>query len=176
MRLVALNQLVWAPLPRELRGAQWKLEAALRAWKNTPYRSGQRLRGVGGDCIGDVFGVIDDIDGRPRAQNPVLPADTALHDPESAHEAVGILRRLYSPAKRLHWTDGTLEVQPGDLLVVGPSLGGPGHLMIVGTQKNTIWHASNSAEGFCMTGWALGDGFERLFAVYRLGDRERWGQ
>jgi hypothetical protein len=33
-------------------------------------------------------------------------------------------------------------VEPGDLLVCGPVCGGPGHVMIVGTVKNQLWHAS----------------------------------
>ncbi len=67
-----------------------------------------------------------------------------------------------------------MVLQPGDLLVVGTNNGGPGHLMIVGVRKNTIWHAGGRGARFDQTGWALGDGFERLFAVYRLEDRERW--
>jgi len=161
-------------LPADLAVAQRRLGEVLESWKGTPYISGQRLRGVGADCIGSVFGAIDELDGRPRAQDPSLPADTALHNPRAAYKAVAAIRRIYAPAERLRCPHGRLSVQPGDLLVVGTSKGGPGHLMIVGARKNTVWHASNSASGFCQTGWALGDGFERLFAVYRLGDRERW--
>lgn len=163
----------WAPLA-DLGNAQERLGDALRAWSGTPYLSGQRLRGVGADCIGAVFGVLDDVDGRPRAQNPQLPADTSLHDRVSAYKAVSAIRHIYAPAERLRWADGKMVVQPGDLLVVGTTHGGPGHLMIVGVRKNTVWHATRSNAGFAMTGWALGDGFERLFAIYRLQDRERW--
>ena len=164
----------WEPLPANLGNAQERLGSALETWKGTPYLSGQRRRGIGGDCIGDIFGVIDDTDGRPRAQNPKLPADTSLHDRKSAYRAVVAIRRLYAPAERVRRVEGKLIVQPGDLLVVGTSDGGPGHLMMVGVRKNTVWHATRSNAGFDMTGWALGDGFERLFAVYRLQDRERW--
>lgn len=166
--------LTWAPLPVELGNAQERLEAALQAWAGTPYISGQRLCGVGCDCIGGVYGVIDEVDGRKRAQDPQLPPDTAMHDPTSAYRAVAAIRRLYSPAERLRRQGGILVVQPGDQVVVGSNNGGPGHLMLVGTRKNTLWHAAGRGARFEQTGWALGDGFERLFAVYRLGDRERW--
>lgn len=174
MRVRHLTWLIFEDMPPDLASAQRRLGEVLETWRRTPYASGQRLRGVAADCIGGVFGSIDDMDGRQRAQDPSLPSDTALHSPKSAYKAVAAIRRIYAPAKRLRPVDGKIRVQPGDLLVVGTSLGGPGHLMIVGAKRNTIWHASNSAEGFCQTGWALGDGFERLFAVYRLGDRERW--
>jgi hypothetical protein len=129
---------------------------------------------VGGDCIGAIFGVIDDVDGRSRASNPRLPADASLHSPKSAYKAVAAIRRIYAPAKRLRWEGGSILVQPGDLLIVGTTAGGPGHLMMVGVEKNTIWHAAGRGARFDQAGWALGDGFERLFAVYRLEDRERW--
>lgn len=166
----------WEPLPAKLGNAQERLRAALLAWERTPYVSGQRCRGVAADCIGGVFGVIDDVDGRPRAQDPLLPSDTSLHDSKAAYRAVAALRRIYAPSIRLRECGPELRLQPGDLLVVGTSAGGPGHLMIVGAQKNTIWHASNSRQGFCRSGWCLGDGYERLFSVYRLGDRERWAR
>lgn len=170
--------LEWEPLPAELGNAQARLGESLEAWRGTPYISGQRLRGVGCDCIGGVFAVIDEVDGRPRALDPMLPADAALHDKRSAYEAVVAIRRIYAPATRLRVPlgGGRLAVQPGDLLIVGTSAGGPGHLMIVGVRKNTIWHAAGRGARFDQTGWALGDGFERLFAVYRLGDRERWAR
>ena len=166
----------WEPLPAELGNAQQRLGEALEAWRDTPYISGQRLRGVGGDCLGSCLGVLDDVDGRPRAQNPQIPADTALHSAGSAYRAIAAIRRIYMPCKRLRRTDGRIITQPGDLLVVGTTQGGPGHLMIVGVKKSHIWHAAVRGGSFHQTGWALGDGFERLFAVYRAGDRWRWAR
>jgi cell wall-associated NlpC family hydrolase len=159
----------WEPMPAELLPAQDRLERVLASWDRTPYRSGGSMRGVEGDCIGAVFGVIDELDGRVRRQDSSMPHDTAFHNPAAAYRAVAALRRLYRPAERLrHWL-----YQPGDVLVVGTSDGGPGHVMIVGGRKNTLWHATTTS-GFAQCGWALGLGFERLFAAYRFGDRERW--
>lgn len=161
-----------------------RMRDVLLRWEDTPYRSGGSLCGVEADCIGSVFGVIDDLDGRERRKNSDMPHDTALHNQEAAFGAVSRLRHIYEPAEKLEMTEVPVRpplrsmvqgyvLEPGDLLVVGTSAGGPGHLMIVGPQENTIWH-SVQGQGFRMGGWGLGDGWERLFAAYRLGDRERW--
>lgn len=169
MRTHVLLGARWEPLPSELDGVQDIMLATLEAWRDTPYRSGASMRGVEADCIGALFGVIDDMDGRQRRQDSSMPHDTALHNTEAAIESVKALRRIYAPAERLnHWL-----YQPGDLLVVGTTAGGPGHLMMVGPKKNTLWHCTSAAK-FNQTGWALGLGFERLFGAYRIGDRERW--
>lgn len=172
MRTYSLN-MDWHPLPATLAPATSTILKALRAWEGTRYRSGQRLRGVEADCIGFGCGAIDDVDGRPRAQSPSLPPDTALHSPESAKNAVAAIRRLYSPAKRVISFDGVLKAQPLDILIVSSGGGGPGHMMLIGPERNTIWHCIQGS-GVNQTGWSLLTGYENVFALYRLGDRERW--
>lgn len=175
MRLSTLH-LRWEPLriPNILRvgsDAQVMLNMldVLDGWADTRYGSGQRCRGVLADCIGFVFGAIDDLDGRPRAQAPSMPPDTALHDPASSSEALRALRALYEPVEALT----SPEVQPFDILCVGPSLGGPSHAMLVGPAKNTIWHCTPGA-GVHQAGWSLGAGYEVLHGAFRIGDRRRW--
>jgi cell wall-associated NlpC family hydrolase len=167
---------VWKPLST-LNGKEVmaRMEEVLQEWAGTPYRSGQKCKGVGADCIGFVFSIIDELDGRERAQSALLPPDAALHDRGGAFRAVAAMRRLYAPAERLRKPrGGKLELEPGDLLVVGTSKGGPGHIMIVGPRRNTIWHTT-VIPGAHQAGWALGTGYERIYAVYRLKDRHRWG-
>lgn len=159
----------WERLPPEIRRAEDRIHEVCASWEGTPYRSGGSLRGVEADCIGSLFGIIDELDGRQRRRDSDMPHDTSFHNAAAAYRALVRLRRIYAPAVRLRsWC-----YQPGDLLVVGTSDGGPGHLMMVGARKNNIWHAT-AASGFTQAGWSLGTGFERLFAAYRLGDRERW--
>lgn len=146
-----------------------RMRDTLATWGGTKYGSGQRCRGVLADCIGAVFGLIDDLDGRPRAQAPSMPPDVALHDPERSAEALQALRALYAPVEVVKGR----EVQPFDILVVGPSLAGPSHAMLVGPQPNTIWHCSPSS-GLNWTGWALGAGYETFRGAFRIGDRWRW--
>jgi hypothetical protein len=146
-----------------------RMDDVLASWADTRYGSGQRCRGVLADCVGAVFGCIDDLDGRPRAQSPVMPPDTALHDPATASEALRALRALYEPVVAL---DGR-HVQPFDIVVVGPAGAGPSHVMLVGTAPGHLWHCTPGA-GFHRGGWALGSGYEVLHGAFRIGDRWRW--
>jgi hypothetical protein len=98
-----------------------------------------------------------------------MPHDTSFHNPAAAYRALVRLRRLYAPVRRLR----AAAYQPGDVLVVGTGAGGPGHVMLVGARENNVWH-STAASGWAQCGWALGQGFERLFGAYRLDDRHRW--
>ncbi len=170
MRVRAIH-LRWAPLPTDARWrvVEERMHDVLLDWEGTRYGSGQRCRGVLADCIGAVFGCIDDLDGRSRAQSPSMPADVALHDPETSSEALHALRELYEPVEVVSGRD----VQPFDILVVGPQLAGPSHAMLVGPQPNTLWHCTPGA-GFHRAGWCLADGYELCHGAFRIGDRERW--
>jgi cell wall-associated NlpC family hydrolase len=166
---------VWQPMSVERADEiQARMLRVLEGWAGTKYLSGQRCKGVGVDCIGFVFGLIDELDGKGRASFASIPSDAALHSKVTAYKAVVALRRTYSPAIRLRKAQGSpMALEPGDLLVVGTQLGGPGHLMIVGPRKNTIWHAMPGSQ-VAQCGWCTGDGYERVFAVYRLLDRDAW--
>lgn len=160
---------VWTPLDFD-GGAdvQARMLDILESWEGTRYLSGQDCRGVGADCIGFGFRVIDELYRRPTPDRPKLPADTSMHNRVAAARTMRLLRKLYMPNKRVL----TRELQPLDLIVTGPSTGGPGHLMLVGPRKNTIWQAIQGP-GVSWTGWSLPDEW-RLFRVYRFEDRERW--
>lgn len=159
-------------LPDDQGALRARMDEVLSAWEGTKYGSGQRCRGVLADCVGAVFGCIDDLDGRPRAQSPSMPPDSALHDPETSGAALLALRALYEPVQALG-PDEVLE--PFDILAVGPSLSGPSHVMLVGTRPSHLWHCTPGA-GFHRSGWALGSGYEVLHGAFRIGDRWRWFQ
>lgn len=146
-----------------------RMNDVLESWQGTPYGSGQRARGQLADCVGFVFGAIDDLDGRERARAPSMPPDSALHDPETSGAALRALRALYEPVIAVSGGG----VQPFDIIVVGPSLGGPSHVMLVGTKPGHLWHCTQGA-GVHRGGWALGDGYEALNGAFRIGDRWRW--
>jgi len=141
----------------------------LSCWEGTRYGSGQRCRGVLADCVGFVFGAIDDIDGRSRAQSPSMPADVALHDHRNSQVALQALRDLYQPVHTVDYR----RVQPFDILVVGPEGAGPSHVMLVGTSPSHLWHCTPGA-GVHRAGWSLGTGYETLHGAFRVGDRWRW--
>lgn len=148
---------------------QKRLERVLSSWDLTGYMSGQQCKGVKADCIGFVFGVIDEMYGRPSPKRDVLPHDTAMHSRDKAIACMKALRRLYAPNSPVE--DGSLE--PGDIVVTGHSTGGPGHVMIVGARKNTLWHC-NEGVGVHQTGLGFAQGSECIFGVYRFDDRELW--
>lgn len=149
------------------------LDTTLQRWRSTPYESGQRFCGRAADCIGSVFGVVDDLDGRGRARHAGMPHDTAMHQRGTAIAAMRELVRRYSPCQRLRG-EGKLHVQPGDIVVTGEPGGGPGHVEIVGARKNELWHAM-PASGFHQGGWSLLSQ-QVLFAVYRINDKSRWAR
>jgi hypothetical protein len=158
MRLFPLE---WTPASRPLA----RLDGELLGWQGTPYGSGQGVKQGAADCIGSVFGIIDSLDGVTRERDS-LPADVALHARDTAIGAMKKLMRVYGPSKI---TDG--RVQPGDLLVVGQANGGPGHVLIVGTQRNTLWD-SQPLVGFQRRGWAL-DASQVFHAAFRP-DKSKW--
>lgn len=168
-------QMTWMPLdaPSGCRVKVYhRLDVALARWAGTPYESGQRFRQRGADCIGAVFGVIDELDGRDRAAYPNMPHDTSMHDRAGAVAAMRELARRYAPIHILSpEDDGSYLVEPGDLVVTGPMGGGPGHVELVG-DKNQLWHCLPCV-GFHCSGWSFFE-CQVLYAVYRIEDKWRW--
>ena len=119
------------------------LNRVLGRWEGTPYRSGQRIRGMAVDCVQLVAGVLDDLFGRPCGATPVprLKPDSAIHSPGSAIPTVRALVKGFG-AVRVNGSP-----RPGDILVVrattfenvGPRR--PGHTMIVGALRGQLLHA-----------------------------------
>lgn len=157
---------VWRP---ESVGFSERLLSVLESWDGTRYMSGQQCKGVHSDCIGFAFGVVDEMYGRPSPDRTVLPPDTSMHSREKAIGCMKTLRRLYAP----NWpvTDGSLE--PGDVVVTGATHGGPGHVMLVGPRRNTLWHC-NQGIGVKFTGIGFVQGAQTIYGVYRFDDREKW--
>lgn len=165
----------WRPMrlynlsPSQANQIEDHLRAILKSWEGTKYMSGQQVRGHLADCIGFAFGVVDEMYMRPSPERGTLPPDTSMHSRELALKTIRTLRQLYAPTMRV--TDGIIE--PADMIVTGQRQGGPGHIMIAGPERNTIWHCANGI-GVRQTGFGLADGYERIFGVYRFTDRERW--
>ena len=160
--------LTWNPLPDDLAPAQARIAAILDAWKGTPYMGGQQVRGVGVDCVRFCSSVMDEIERKPKTPIETLPPDAALHTREGAMSVMRLIRASYMPNVQVK--DG--QLQPGDVIVVGPRGGGPGHAMIVGGRTGEIWHASRS--GVVRTGTSFADDNFELFRIYRKEGRETW--
>jgi cell wall-associated NlpC family hydrolase len=112
-------------------------------WLGTPWRAGQRVRGVGVDCVQFVAAVWDDLAGT-RTEVPRAPQDSGSHAGGAVNAAgtLAALHRVHGVDQLTPAGDGTLEVEAGDLLVLAfvPG-GGPGHAAIVGARPH-IYHAA----------------------------------
>jgi cell wall-associated NlpC family hydrolase len=156
---------IWRPsgLPFEAR-----LEALLARWQDTPYLRGQQCEGVGVDCVRFVCAVWDDLIGRPRQPIERLPSDMAMNAPETARAAMRRMTELYGPFEEIEGP----YAEPGDFFVTGGVRAGPGHAIIVGARRNTIWQAGTGrvAQG----GWSLIEGDQELLHHKRFLNRHLW--
>lgn len=158
----------WEPLPDPLRGLGDRLLHEFEGWRGTPHRPGQKCKGVGVDCVRFVVSVLESLTGRVSG-DVKIPQDASMHNKAAASRAL----RLFLSSWPLHEDiKESGKVQPGDVIIVGPPNGGPGHALIVGVQKNTLWHAANS--GVRMCGWCLERPMTKVFRVYRGTDRRSW--
>lgn len=167
MTLYAPLNLSWAPLAgpqQKAEKAHARLARILRSWEGTPYLHGQGERGVGSDCVRSTINILAEWMRWTVPNYETLPADRALHDKVGAIRALRQIRRALPSHSRLR---GVPMAQPGDVLITGHPAGGPGHVIIVGTERNTLWQATQSA-GFVKGGWALPCEYSRLFAVLRF--------
>lgn len=165
--------MIWRALSgfREAARAQARLERILDSWEGTPYVPGQQMKGAGVDCVRFVCAVLDELYGFARVPLPELPGDISLHARETAIAAMRFIMKIYEPNEQV--MDGHLE--PGDILVVAPPNGGPGHAMIVGARENEVWHSTDRRVQMTGIG-TLDNGMNgwRFYAAYRATDRERW--
>lgn len=163
---------LWAPMrlhDQEVTGrATRRLAKILRSWEGTPYGAGQALRGVAGDCVRSTVSIVCEWLRLPMPALATLPQDAALHNRRGAIRGLHRIRRALPPHTRLKG----LELQPGDIIVTGPPHGGPGHAIIVGTERANLWH-TNPEAGMLRCGWALPPQHSKLFAAYRFDERER---
>jgi hypothetical protein len=135
-------------------------------WAGTPYMSGQQSCQQGVDCIRYVTALYDNLCPGEKAPLRTLPPDGSFHNRSGAIKAMLQVKRRYPKCKIIR----DKQVEPGDMLIIGPIGGGPGHAMLVGTEPNTLWHCT-PRNGVHKTGWALPVSHFKLFRVYRMKNR-----
>ena len=140
----------WKPLPPEMEA---RLESVISSWVGTPYLSGNRVKGMGVDCVQLVAGILDEfLEREDRTPVPRLPPDTGTHSTETAYRTVRALVTAYG-GKEVE--DGSL--QPGDVVVARNSPGSRrgadnmGHCAVVTSIPSCCVHASHQA-GVVRTG------------------------
>jgi hypothetical protein len=161
--------------PEELRPLLPAIDAEIRAWAGTRYMSGQQVKGVHADCVRSGTGIIDGLYGYRRTLPRNIALDACQHAPEAARAQFRLLLSIYPEARLLPLNPlGDYDVQPADLVVVGPRAGGPGHLIIVGAEVNTAWEAPSVGQCFRKIGIGLSAG-QHVKHVLRMSDRLSWG-
>jgi len=160
----------WCPMPPELSKQNAALERVLLEWENTPYFSGSAVKQAGVDCVRFVCAVFKELEGDPLDNDTIklLPPDAAMHNRSGAILVMKYILNLLQPIKEI----SSQEVEPGDILVVGPANGGPGHAMIVTPWKNVLMHAGTAK--VCRTGFHLATHYQKVFKVFRKGNRQCW--
>jgi cell wall-associated NlpC family hydrolase len=133
-------------------------EAALRReilkWAGTPYVSGQRYPGRGVDCAGFVFGVLEALYRLPPAA-----------DWRSGRV---FARSMLERYPHEYAVDGRLE--PGDILVTRPDSPHTAHILLVGPDQGSVWHAAPPV--VCMSSLSYWSAFPGR--GYRLRGKENW--
>lgn len=161
--------LSWKPL--DFEGADLvtaRLEALYQKWEGTPYMPGQRMPQIGVDCVRFVCAVMDEMYGI-YTEIPREIQDRSLHDPKGAEDIVALIRSYYPD--HIDLVIGDRCVEPGDIPITGNAQGGPGHAILVGTARNTMWQATTRAVR--MTGLGLLDHYQQICTIVRP-DKTLW--
>jgi len=146
---------------RELEQRLYKI---LLSWEDTPYCAGQQCRGVAVDCVRFVSAVLDEMLCMSNKMER-LPQDASFHNPQLVKRGFRKFLKRYPSVK----VEGA--VQPGDVLIMGPKNGGPGHAAIVGLRG--YWHCFHT--GVTMGGLEMSGGGVYSFKEARRGiDRHLW--
>lgn len=138
-------------------------------WEGTPYMEGISSHRRGVDCVRFVCNVLDGLYGESRVGEVArIKGDVSLHNKRGVMRAMRAILTTYDKHERVR--DNTLE--PGDVVVTGPSQGGPGHVLIAGGRQGVLWHCAKPL-GVHQVGYSMPSG-HKLFAVYRATDRGTW--
>jgi len=115
---------------------------------------------------------MNELSGREEVVRAEWPQDASMHDARGSFRAMKKIAEGFTPYERVE-SSGVIE--PGDIIVVGPHGGGPGHGMIVGGRENTIWHSTGIGVQFAGISYLwLTD--QRIFRVYRYLRKDLWLQ
>lgn len=153
----------------------WKvaLEEEMQSWKGTKYSLGQRLKGVGVDCVQFVIAVLDEMYGyEPIAFR--APSDSAVHDRRFVMASYAFIAHRY-PQSVLRGA----EPDTGDVVILrhrnaaGAGRRNPGHVGIVGMDRRVLWHA-DSPVGVCTT--SVRAHRDQIVRVWRMTGKEQWSR
>ena len=150
----------------EITRWQLNLQTVLDSWKGTPWIAGQRLRGVGADCVNFWASVMDELHGQDPRPVPRVSQHLGYH---SGPGAFSVMRSLVSRYP-LAFIPLDTPIEPGDTLIERRG-DGPGHVLIAGANPIQLWHCINGG-GVCYTGRAMVKKY--LIHILRSTERESW--
>ena len=153
----------WTPSQDERVEAY--LNVVLGSWEGTRCADGVALKGTRANCATFIWALLAELCHMRDLPEFTFQMGAVFHN---AKPGLAAMKRFVDtfPIEPL---DGE-DVQPGDVIMAGLCHGGPSHLMMVGTRKNTVWHSTHA--GVCFGGWVLPDDTQYQ-ATYRC-DISRW--
>lgn len=147
-----------------------RLENILQGWDGTPYCPGQQCKGVAVDCVRFVSGVLDEMFNLTNVLER-LPQDASFHNPDLVKNGLRSFLKKYPCGPLDASSPNEIEVQPLDVVIMGPKNGGPGHAGIVGVHG--FWHCN--PYGVAQAGLEIEYGGVYNYKGVRRGvDRELW--
>jgi len=146
-----------------------RIDEVLTSWEDTPYMAGEQAKGVGTDCIRFVCGAMDELYGTSHPI-PREMQDISMHNTKGAVRIMKKIRENW-PNHRTLGPDERI-LQPGDVIVTGQAQGGPGHAILVGAQRNTVYQATK--KGVRKGGWGFISYFQQIVCVCRPTDKDSW--
>lgn len=144
-----------------------RVTLVLESWRGTPYLPGNKVKGMGVDCVQLVAGALGELCGRDVVI-PRLPVDCAMHDDRMTQATLRKLLKAFPHVKLPVHT-----VMPGDVVLtyMGKPRGDnpPTHCMIVGGVPNTVYHAiqPNGVILSVLSNYSI-------HSIYRSKERETW--
>lgn len=135
--------------------------------------AGQRLRGVGVDCVNFAVAVLDELAGTAPTPLTRKLQDSGLHASWAGAAGQTLLEvaRVHDLRRVEPDAQGELELQPGDTVVhrLG-KCGGAGHLSVVAWKPAATYQAV-VGKGVCLRPLPLP---EEVVHVWRVSDRSVW--
>ncbi len=160
----------WTPLEGpDAEAITSRIDEVLASWVDTPYLAGEQAKGVGTDCVRFVCGALDDLYGVSNFI-PREMQDVSMHNIKGALKVLKTIKELYPNHVELELHDRI--VTPGDVIVTKQAQGGPGHAILVGAQRNTLYQATKKGVKQC--GFGFISYFQQISMVYRSSNKATW--
>jgi len=157
------HKYLWQPMNCENRETLTaRLARILKQWEGTPYGPFRQTKGRSADCVGFICAVLNELYGMPETRLN-MPSDIEFKSRLRAKEAIETIKENYP-----HIDINGDVLEPGDVVVLG---NGVVHAMIVGPQKNTIWHTTQGT-GVCWSGLIIPSD-KQIIDVFRCSDRDK---